>query len=155
MSTQVLTEQNFQRTVSSSAIVLVDFWADWCGWCSRFAPIYEESSRLHLDIVHGTVDTEAEPALTAAAQISSLPTLQAYREGLLVYSNPGFQTAAQLEDVVQQIMWLDMDAVRRELAEKIPGFAAPQPGSTPTGPTPVAGPATGPSAYGWPGLPLR
>src|SRR2546423_21882 len=110
MSTQVLTEQNFERTVSGGAIVLVDFWADWCGWCTRFAPIYEESSNLHRDIVHGTVDAEAETNLAAAAQISSLPTLQAYREGLLVYSNPGFQTAAQLEDLVQQIMWLDMDA---------------------------------------------
>ncbi|RDI63917.1 thioredoxin family protein [Nocardia pseudobrasiliensis] len=155
MSTQVLTEQTFQRTVASGAIVLVDYWADWCGWCDRFAPIFEESSNQHRDIVHGTVDAEAETGLAAAAQITSLPTLQAFRGGLMVYSNPGFQTAAQLEDLIQQIMWLDMDAVRRELQEQIPGFTDPLADPAPTGPAPTAGLAAGGSAYGWPGLRLR
>ncbi|MFI5782089.1 thioredoxin family protein [Nocardia sp. NPDC051570] len=154
MSTQVLTQQNFERTVSAGAIVLVDYWADWCGWCSRFAPIYEESANQHRDIVHGTVDAEAESALAAAAQINSLPTLQAYREGLLVYSNPGFQTAAQLEDLVQQIMWLDMDAVRREIGQQIPGFTEAHSEPMLTGPAPTAGLAAGATGYGWPGLRL-
>lgn len=153
MPTQALTQQTFERTVSGGPIVLVDFWASWCGWCARFAPVYQESSTLHPEIVHATVDTEAEPALAAAAQITSLPTLQAYREGLLVHSAVGFQTAAQLEDIVQQVMWLDMDAVRRELADRIPGYVE---AAAPTGgPVPAAGLAAGPSPYGWPGLRAR
>ncbi|MBF6331583.1 thioredoxin family protein [Nocardia transvalensis] len=152
MPTQALTQHTFDRVVSGGQIVLVDFWASWCGWCTKFAPIYQESSNLHPDIVYATVDTEAEPALTAAAQVSSLPTLQAYREGLLVYSNPGFQTSAQLEDVVQQIMWMDMDAVRRELAERMPGYAEAVSAQRSAAATPTAGPAGGPARYGWPGL---
>lgn len=154
MPTQALTQQNFERVVTAGPIVLVDFWASWCGWCTRFAPIYQESSNLHPDIVHGNVDTEAESALTAAARITSLPTLQAYREGLLVYSNPGFQTAAQLEDIVQQVMWLDMDELRREFARQNPGFAD-TPASEPAAAAPRAGLAPLPAPYGWPGLRAR
>ncbi|MFJ1460749.1 thioredoxin family protein [Nocardia sp. N2S4-5] len=146
MPTHALTQQNFDRTISRGGIVLVDFWAGWCGWCSRFAPIYEESSNQHPDILHGTVDTEAEQALTAAAQITSLPTLMGFREGLLVYTKLGFQTSAELEDAVQSIQWMDMEQVRRERGAQQP--EAPSPVAPPR----VAGLAAGPARYGWPGL---
>lgn len=149
MPTHALTQQNFDRTVSRGGIVLVDFWAGWCGWCSRFAPIYEESSNQHPDILHGTVDTEAEQALTAAAQITSLPTLMGFREGLLVYTKLGFQTSAELEDAVQSIQWMDMDQVRRErgIQPQTPRASGPDPLAPRT-----AGLAAGPMRYGWPGL---
>ncbi|WP_024803302.1 thioredoxin domain-containing protein [Nocardia sp. BMG51109] len=155
MPTQVLTQQNFEQTISRSAIVLVDFWASWCGWCTRFAPIYEESSTHHPDIVYGTVDTEAEQALTAAAQITSLPTLLGFREGLLVYSNPGFQPAGELEEIVQQIQWMDMDEVRRQLAATQPENAAVGGVKGAAEPVPSAGLADAPTSYGWPGLKVR
>lgn len=150
MPTQAFTQQSFERAVAGGGIVLVDYWASWCGWCTRFAPVFEESSNLHRDIVHATVDTEAESGLAAAAQVTALPTLHAYREGLLVYANTGFHTAAQLEDVVQQVMWLDMEAVRRELGVTAPGRAP-----APRAPAPSAGLAAGPAPYGWPGLRAR
>ncbi|WP_332909232.1 thioredoxin family protein [Nocardia asteroides] len=152
MPTQAFTQRSFERAVSGGGIVLVDYWASWCGWCTRFAPVFEESSNLHRDIVHATVDTEAESGLAAAAQVTGLPTLHAYREGLLVYANPGFHTAAQLEDVVQRVMWLDMDAFRREM-----GIAEPFQAVVPAAPVAakLAGLAAGPTPYGWPGLRAR
>lgn len=153
MPTQALTEQNFQQVVSRGGIVLVDFWATWCGWCTRFAPVYEESSRMHPDIVHATVDADAEQQLAAVAQVSSLPTLIAFRDGLPVYSEPGFKTSEQLENVVQEIMWLNMDEVRRELIRQNPELAnAPEMAQQNAPAGRGAGLADGPLRYGWPGL---
>ncbi len=152
MPTQALTEQNFQQVVSRGGIVLVDFWATWCGWCTRFAPVYEESSRMHPDIVHATVDADAEQQLAAVAQVSSLPTLIAFRDGLPVYSEPGFKTSEQLENVVQEIMWLNMDEVRRELIRQNPELANAPEMAQQNQPAGRAGLADGPLRYGWPGL---
>ncbi|WP_084510552.1 thioredoxin family protein, partial [Nocardia lijiangensis] len=116
MPTVTLTQQNFHEVISANYIVLIDWWAGWCAPCRHFAPVFESSSDQHPDIVHGKVDTEAEEALTALAQVDRFPTLMAFREGLLVFSQPGFLPAADLEEVVQQVRWLDMDQVRRELA---------------------------------------
>lgn len=157
MPIQPLTQRTFQPVVSTGGIVLVDFWASWCGWCTKFAPVYEESALLHPDIVHGTVDADAEQQLAATAQVSSLPTLLAFREGLPVYSQPGFKTAGQLEEVVQEIMWLDMDEVRRELGQLNPELAqtAAQVRQGSIVVRAAAGLAAGPIRYGWPGLGLR
>ncbi len=153
MPTVTLTQHNFHQVVSSNHIVLIDWWAGWCGPCRHFAPVYEASSDQHPDIVHGKVDTEAEEALTATAQVDRFPTLMAFREGLLVFNQPGFLPAADLEEVVQRVLWLDMDEVRRELAAQ--GGTAPQAepvAAAPVGAARLAGPARGPAQYGWPGL---
>ncbi|MBF6210313.1 thiol reductase thioredoxin [Nocardia puris] len=151
MATVTLTQQNFQQVVSANHIVLVDWWAGWCGPCRHFAPVYEASSELHPEIVHGKVDTEAETALTASAQVDRFPTLMAFREGLLVFNQAGFLPAADLEEVVQQVRWLDMDEVRRQMTGLLQAEAQGQP-AAPSAPPRTAGPAHGPARYGWPGL---
>lgn len=112
MATVALTAENFESTVDSSRIVLVDFWASWCGPCRQFAPTYERASQAHPDIVFGKVDTEAEQALAGAARITSIPTLMAFKNGMLVFNQPGALPPAALEEVISAVRAVDVDALR-------------------------------------------
>ena len=116
MSTQTITNDNFDATVSDNDIVLLDFWASWCGPCRVFAPIFETASAKHEDIVFGKVDTEAEQELAAKFGIASIPTLMAFREGVLVFSQPGALPESSLEQVIGAVEELDMDEVRTKVA---------------------------------------
>lgn len=111
-----LTETNFAGTVKSSQMLLVDFWAAWCGPCRNFAPIFDTAAGLHEDVVFGKVNTETQQDLAAAAQITSIPTLMAFKDGVLVYSQPGALDSRGLEELVVSLKNLDMDAVHAELA---------------------------------------
>ncbi len=117
MPTVDLTADAFTSTIEDHDIVLVDFWADWCGPCRSFAPLYEQVSAEHDDVVFGKVDTEQEQALAAAFAIRSIPTLMAFREGVLVFSQPGALPKPALEDLVEQVKGLDMEEVHRRVAE--------------------------------------
>jgi thioredoxin 1 len=116
-TTQALTAASFEQTVVNNDIVLVDFWAAWCGPCRAFAPVFDKASANHPDIIFGKVDTEAEQSLAATARITSIPTLMAFREGILVFSQPGSLPASALEQVIAQIRGLDMDDIRKSVAE--------------------------------------
>ncbi|HPE10950.1 MAG: thioredoxin [Actinobacteria bacterium] len=118
MATTELTAETFASTVEDNEIVLVDFWAAWCGPCRMFAPVFEKASESHPDIVFGKVDTEAEQALAAQAQISSIPTLMAFRDGILLYSQPGALPEAALTDLIGQVKDLDMEKVHAEVAKQ-------------------------------------
>ncbi|AGW42368.1 thioredoxin [Leifsonia xyli subsp. cynodontis DSM 46306] len=117
MATVELTAQNIETQIAGNGIVFVDFWAEWCGPCRQFGPVFESTSEQHSDVVFGKVDTEAEQALAASARITSIPTLMAFRDGLLVFSQPGALPAPALEDLIGQVKALDMDAVRASMAE--------------------------------------
>jgi thioredoxin 1 len=118
MSSTALTAGTFETTVTDNDIVLVDFWADWCGPCKRFAPVFEAASEAHPDIVFAKVDTEAEQGLSAAANIRSIPTLMAFRQGILVFNQAGALPAPALEQLIEGVRSLDMDKVREQLAEQ-------------------------------------
>lgn len=115
MATVTLTAENFDATAKGDGIVLVDFWAAWCGPCLRFAPVYEKSSGKHGDIVFGKVDTEAEAELSERFGIASIPTIMAVRDGVIVFSEPGALPEQVLENVIEQVRGLDMDDVRKRL----------------------------------------
>lgn len=126
MTTTTLTAENFEKTVLESGTVLVDFWADWCGPCKRFGPVFEAASQEHPDIVFGKVDTEAEQALARAANITSIPMLMGFRDGILVFAQAGALPAPMLSEVIDKVKALDMDAVRAEVeAQKAQPAAAP------------------------------
>ena len=116
MATITATTGTFDTLVDDSDILLVDFWAAWCGPCRNFAPVFEQASEQHPDVVFATVDTEAEQELAARAAITSIPTLMAFREGILVYARPGALPAPALEQLLSAVRALDMDDVRAQLA---------------------------------------
>lgn len=118
MATIDLTEEAFESTINDNDIVLIDFWAEWCGPCKQFGPVFEASSDKHPDVVYAKVDTEDQRSLAAQAQITSIPTLMAFREGILVFAQPGALPPAALEEVVTKVKDLDMDDVRKQIAEQ-------------------------------------
>ena len=118
MATINLTEATFEPTVTAEGITLVDWWASWCGPCRAFAPVFDAASEQHSDVVFAKIDTEAEINLAQQAGIMSIPTLMAFRDGILVFSQPGALPAAALEKVIAAVRDLDMDDVRRQLDEQ-------------------------------------
>lgn len=120
MATRELTKENFEATVLCDGIVLVDFWAGWCGPCMMFAPVYEQASEENGDIIFTKVDTEAEQELSQEAGIMSIPTLMAFRDGILIYREAGALPKQGLDGLIEQIRALDMDDVRRQIAERTP-----------------------------------
>lgn len=169
MPTVTLTDQNYERVIKESHIVFLQYWRSTCGWCVRFAPVYQASARNHPEIVHGMVETDTTPQLNGLnTEITGLPGIVAYREGLRVFMHSGFLAADKFEDIVQQVRWLDMDEVRREVARLTKSMQQPPTQQAPTQQaqwtTPqsaangasrkrTAGAAVaGSSEYGWPGL---
>ncbi|MFE7631994.1 thioredoxin family protein [Kocuria sp. NPDC057446] len=118
MATVDITQDTLGQTIAENDIVLLDWWAEWCGPCKQFAPTYEAASEKHEDIVFGKVDTEDQQMLAASAQISSIPTLMAFREGILVFSQPGALPASALDQVIDAVKGLDMEEVRAEVAKQ-------------------------------------
>ncbi|MCC2594676.1 thioredoxin [Tessaracoccus sp. OS52] len=118
MATVTITKENLNQTVADNEIVVLDFWAEWCGPCRGFAPVFEKASEAHSDVVFGKVDTEEERELAAAFGISSIPTLMAFRDGIIVFAQPGALRAPQLEQVISGVKGLDMEEVRAAVAEQ-------------------------------------
>ena len=117
MATTQITQDDFQGTISGEGITLVDFWADWCGPCRQFAPVYEKVSEANPDVTFAKVDTDANQELAAQLQITSIPTLMAFRDGVLVYNKPGAVPAKNLEQILTAVRELDMDEIRKQIAE--------------------------------------
>lgn len=130
MSTIELTAENFESTVTNEGITLVDWWASWCGPCKQFAPVYESASEQHDDITFGKIDTEAQPQLASMAQISSIPTLMAFRDGVLVFNQPGALPQEALDEVISAVRDLDMDDVHRQVEEARAAQEAEEQGGT-------------------------
>jgi thioredoxin 1 len=118
MATTNLSNADFETTVTGDGIVLVDFWASWCGPCRSFAPVFEAAAEEHPDITFAKVDTEAEQDLAGALQIMSIPTLMMFRDGVLLFSQPGALPKAALDDLIRQARELDMEQVKAEIAER-------------------------------------
>src|ERR1700744_4713445 len=136
MSTIELTKDTFENTVTQDGITLVDWWAEWCGPCRQFAPVFQAASEEHPDVRFGKIDTEDQQELAAAARITSIPTLMAFRDGILVFSQPGALPAPALEQVIKAVQDLDMDDVRAEVAKQQAGAA--QDGASPAAEPPPA-----------------
>ncbi|MEY4079620.1 MAG: hypothetical protein RL430_50 [Actinomycetota bacterium] len=118
MATVALTAETFEETVLAPGITIIDFWADWCGPCKAFAPVYEQSSEAHPDVVFAKVDTEAEQMIAAEFDIRSIPTIMIFRDGIPLFRQAGALPGHALEDVITQAQALDMDAIRKEIAEQ-------------------------------------
>ena len=118
MATVTLTTQNFQENVEKPGILVIDWWATWCGPCRAFAPIYEKASDKYTDVVFGKIDTDAEQELAATFEIRSIPTLMVFRDQVLVFARPGMIPGAALEDLVEKVKALDMAEVHRKVAEQ-------------------------------------
>jgi thioredoxin len=118
MATIDVTEENFEETVTGEGITLVDAWADWCGPCKRFAPVFEKASEEHTDVTFAKLDTEANQGLASALEIQSIPTLMIFRDGILVFREAGALPPAALEDLLKQVKDLDMEEVRRQVEEQ-------------------------------------
>ena len=116
MATVEVTEQNF-RQLTSEGMVVLDWWAGWCGPCRRFAPVYEEASTRHPDVVFGKIDTEAQQGLAGAFGIQSIPTIMAFRDGVLLFAQPGSLPGEVLDELIKKLKEIDMDEVRRRVAE--------------------------------------